>query len=273
MFQETLGFIGGGNMARSLVGGLLARGLPARQVIVSDPVTMQRELLTTQLGVRVTDDNAIVARAAGVLLFAVKPQQLALVAKQLVPAITHRPLVISIAAGIRTADLQRWLGGLPVVRAMPNSPALKGCGVTGLYATEAVSQAGKKLAETILGAVGPALWIAQEEQMDVVTAVSGSGPAYFFLLIEMLESVGVELGLAPEVSRRLAMETAFGAGQMAHAATEPASTLRAQVTSKGGTTEAALQLLEAAGVRAIFTDAIAAAAKRSAELAEEFGKS
>jgi pyrroline-5-carboxylate reductase len=273
MLQETLGFIGGGNMARSLIGGLLARGLPARQVVVSDPVAEQRELLTTRLGVRATDDNLIAARAAQVLILAVKPQVLSDVAKQLASAIgATRPLVISIAAGIRASDIQRWLGGIPVVRAMPNSPALNGCGVSGLFATSDISNAQKKLAETILGAVGPALWIEKEEQMDVVTAVSGSGPAYFFLLIEMLEAAGVELGLPPEVSRRLAIETAYGSGQMAHAATESAATLRQQVTSKGGTTEAALKHLEAAKLRAIFSGAIAAASKRAEEMAEQFGK-
>jgi len=272
MLQETLGFIGGGNMARSLIGGLLARGLPARQVIVSDPLETQRELLTMQLGVRATDDNAIAARAAQILILAVKPQQLAGVAKQIAPALAHRPLVISIAAGIRAGDIQRWIGGIPVVRAMPNSPALKSCGVSGLYATADTPPPGRKLAELILGAVGPALWVENEAQMDAVTAVSGSGPAYFFLLIEMLESAGIELGLPPEVSRRLAVETAYGSGQMARGASESAATLRAQVTSKGGTTEAALNRLEAAKLRVIFSEAIAAAAKRSSELAEQLGK-
>jgi pyrroline-5-carboxylate reductase len=203
----------------------------------------------------------------------VKPQELRAVAAQLAPLIEgHRPLVISVAAGIRATDLQRWLGGIPVVRAMPNTPALNGCGVTGLYATSDVPQGGRKLAETILGAVGPALWIQKEEQMDVVTAVSGSGPAYFFLLIEMLEAAGIRLGLPAEVSRRLAVETAYGAGQMAHSASETPAVLREQVTSKGGTTEAALKHLEGANVRGIFNDAIAAAAKRSAEMAEQLGK-
>jgi pyrroline-5-carboxylate reductase len=273
MLTETLGFIGGGNMARSLIGGLLARGLPSRQVIVSDPLAAQRESLKTQLGVRVADENETVARAAQVLVFAVKPQELRSVAEQVAPVIAaHRPLVISVAAGIRAGDLQRWLNGIPVVRAMPNRPALNGCGVSGLFATNDVTDSGRKLAETILAAVGPALWVAKEEQMDAVTAVSGSGPAYFFLLIEMLETAGIELGLPSDVSRRLAIETAYGSGQMARAASESAATLREQVTSKGGTTEAALKHLEAANVRAVFSAAVAAAAKRSAEMAEQLGK-
>jgi pyrroline-5-carboxylate reductase len=272
MLQHTLGFIGGGNMARSLVGGLIARGLAPSQVIVSDPVAAQRESLASQLKVRATDDNLEVARVADVIVLAVKPQALRNVAVALAPALRERkPLVISVAAGIRASDLQRWLGGIPVVRSMPNTPALKGCGVTGLFATADVPQDNRNLAESILSAVGPALWVNEESQMDAVTAVSGSGPAYFFLLIEMMEAAGVKLGLNADVARRLAIETAYGAGQMAHVATESPATLREQVTSKGGTTEAALKSLEAADVRKIFNAAIAAAAHRSAEMAEQLG--
>jgi pyrroline-5-carboxylate reductase len=273
MIKETLGFIGGGNMARSLIGGLLARGLPASQVTVSEPSASQREALTAQLTVHTTDSNAIVAQSVQVLILAVKPQDLRTVAVDLAPVMQkRRPLVISVAAGIRASDLQRWLGGIPVVRCMPNRPALNGCGVTGLFATPDVSAAGRALAAEILGAVGPALWVAKETDMDAVTAVSGSGPAYFFLLIEMLENAGVALGLTPEVARQLAVETAYGAGQMARAAPESPATLREQVTSKGGTTAAALQHLEAANVRAIFAAAVNAAAVRSAEMAEQLGK-
>jgi len=272
MLKETLGFIGGGNMARSLIGGLVAQGLPATQVIVADPLAQQRTALKAQLSVQVTEDNAVAARAAQVLILAVKPQSLRAVATQLAPAVLHRPLVISVAAGIRATDLQRWLGGLPVVRCMPNTPALHGCGVSGLFATPDVPPAGRTLAAQILGAVGPALWVAKEQDMDAVTAVSGSGPAYFFLLIEMLEEAGVQLGLSAEVAHRLAVETAYGASQMARVAPESAATLREQVTSKGGTTEAALKRLEAANVRVIFANAIAAAAQRSAEMADQLGE-
>jgi pyrroline-5-carboxylate reductase len=259
-------------MARSLIGGLIDRGLPAQQVMVADPIASQRDALTSQLHVRTTDDNAAAARAAQVVVLAVKPQGLRKVALDLAAALAHRPLVISVAAGIRTTDLQRWLGGMPVVRCMPNTPALNGCGVTGLFATPDVPAAGRALAEQILGAVGPALWVGKEQDMDAVTAVSGSGPAYFFLLTEMLEAAGVQLGLSAEVARRLAVETAYGSGQMMRVAQTSAATLREQVTSKGGTTEAALKRLEAANVRAIFADAIAAAAKRSAEMAQQLGE-
>jgi pyrroline-5-carboxylate reductase len=272
MLQHTLGFIGGGNMARSLVGGLIARGLAPTQVIVSDPIAAQRESLVSQLKVRATDDNLEVARVADVIVLAVKPQALRNVAVALAPALSERkPLVISVAAGIRASDLQRWLGGIPVVRSMPNTPALYGCGVTGLFATNDVAQDNRELAESILSAVGPALWVNEESQMDAVTAVSGSGPAYFFLLIEMLEAAGVKLGLNADVARRLAIETAYGAGQMARVATESPATLREKVTSKGGTTEAALKSLEAADIRKIFNAAIAAAAHRSAEMADQLG--
>jgi len=272
MLKDTLGFIGGGNLARSLIGGLLARGLSASQVTVADPVASQRESLAAQLHVKTTDNNET-ASAAQVLILAVKPQDLRAVALGIATCIQqHRPLIISVAAGIRASDLQRWLGGLPVVRCMPNTPALHGCGVTGLFATSDVPAAGRSLAAEILGAVGPALWVDKETDMDAVTAVSGSGPAYFFLLIEMLEAAGIELGLTPQVAQRLAVETAYGAGQMAHVAPESAAKLREKVTSKGGTTEAALKHLEAANVRAIFAAAIAAAAKRSAEMAQTLGE-
>ncbi|HTE41626.1 MAG TPA: pyrroline-5-carboxylate reductase, partial [Steroidobacteraceae bacterium] len=252
--------------------GLIARGIKPEQIIVSDPAPTQRDGLSAEFGIRVTDDNSFAARASQVVVLAVKPQELRSVATQLAPSLTHRPVVLSVAAGIRAADLRKWLGELPVVRCMPNRPALNGAGVTGLFATSDVDSSAKELAAEILGAVGPALWVDLEAQMDVVTAVSGSGPAYFFLLIEMLEASGTQLGLPAEVARRLAIETAYGAGIMAKTATESPATLREQVTSKGGTTEAALKSLEEAKVRDIFADAVAAAAKRSAELAEQLSK-
>lgn len=272
MRSETLGFIGGGNMARSLIGGLLAREFPAKQVIVADPHAATRESLAAQFHVSTTVDNVAAADAATVLILAVKPQEMHAVATQLSIAVQRRkPLIISVAAGIRAADISRWLGGVPVVRCMPNRPALNGCGVTALFATDDTTSDARAIATSILSAVGPALWVDDDSQMDAVTAVSGSGPAYFFLLIEMMEAAGIKLGLSPEVSRRLAIETAYGAGQMARTASESPALLREQVTSKGGTTAAALQVLESADVRAIFTAAMTAAAQRSAELALQLG--
>jgi pyrroline-5-carboxylate reductase len=268
---HTLCFIGGGNMARSLIGGLIARGWEATRIVVADPVATQLESLRTQFGIRVASDNREAVAGADVLVFAVKPQEMRNVATALGSSLSHRPLIISVAAGIRASDIQSWCGGIPVVRCMPNRPALQGCGITGLYATGEMSQERRDLAARILDAVGKTLWLEQETHMDVVTAVSGSGPAYFFLLIEMLEQAGVMLGLPPDTSHQLAVETAYGAGNMARDASESAAVLRQQVTSKGGTTEAALKVLEDKNVRDIFAAAVSAAARRSAELADEFG--
>jgi pyrroline-5-carboxylate reductase len=268
MLTQTLAFIGGGNMARSLIGGLITQGLNANQIIVADPVDSQRDALVKQLKVRVTADNAQAVLAAQVVVLAVKPQELRTVALGLAPAVAHhKPLVISVAAGIRASDLQIWLG-LPIVRTMPNRPALNGCGVTGMYASHEVSPAQRDLASTIMNAVGKSVWVVDEKLIDAVTAVSGSGPAYFFLLMELLEAAGVEQGLPADVARTLAVETAYGAGLMAREASDTPAVLREQVTSKGGTTAAALKVFADSQLPKIVSAAVDAAAKRSAELAE-----
>lgn len=270
--DSTLAFIGGGNMARSLIGGLLARGVDAQRIVVADPVVAALEALQERFGVNVAQSNAVAAQRADVVILAVKPQEMHRVVAELAPTFADTaPLIISVAAGIRAADIQRWSGGMPVVRCMPNRPALQGCGMTGLFATPDVSAERRALVAELMSAVGATLWLDHDAQMDAVTAISGSGPAYFFLLIEMLEQTGVTLGLSPEVSHRLAVETAYGAGLMAREASESAATLRQQVTSTGGTTAAALAYLEAHDVRAIFAAAVTAAARRSTELADEFG--
>ena len=268
-----IAFIGGGHMATSLIGGLIARGTPAGAIVVAEPVAAQRERLHREFGVRVVEHGATAVPEAEVVVLAVKPQQMADVARSIAYVVTaRRPLVISIAAGIRLQDLARWLGpDVPLIRTMPNRPALIGAGVTALFAGHEVSDGARKTAEEILAACGPTVWVPVEAQMDVVTAVSGSGPAYFFLLVEAIEAAAIELGLDPATARHLAVETARGAGRMAAEAPESPAELRAQVTSKGGTTAAAIDVLEAAGVRAIFGRAIAAAARRSAELARDFG--
>ena len=268
----TLCFVGGGNMARSLIGGLLAQGMRAEQIIAADPLAAQLDALRSDYGIRVAQNNLAAVQGADVVVLAVKPQEMRAVAAELRQVLEGGgPLLISVAAGIRAADIQRWSGCAAVVRCMPNRPALVGCGVTGLFATDAVSAQQRGIAEAILKAVGRTLWLEREADMDAVTAISASGPAYFFFLIEILEQSGVALGLTPEVSRTLAVETAFGAGSMARAATQPAAVLRAQVTSAGGTTEAALRHLEAHSVRAIFQEAVTAAARRATELADAFG--
>jgi pyrroline-5-carboxylate reductase len=270
---QTIAFIGGGNMARSLIGGLIARGRAASDLIVADPIAGQLDSLRSQYGVRIAANNAAAVSDADVAILAVKPQDLRSVTTGMRDALqAQRPLLISVAAGIRAGDIERWTGGIPVVRCMPNRPALQGCGMTGLFATAGVPEQHRNTAVEILSAVGATLWVSEEQQMDAVTAVSGSGPAYFFLLIEMMEDAGVALGLPREVSRKLAIETAYGSGCMAQEATETPAVLRAQVTSKGGTTEAALNHLESHRVRSLFEEAIAAAARRSAELARDLAK-
>jgi pyrroline-5-carboxylate reductase len=266
-----LSFIGGGNIARSLIGGLIARGTDAGSITVADPLAVQRDALRAQYGVNVTEDNRVAAKDSKLVILAVKPQEMRNVTAGIAEVLPDDALIVSVAAGIRASDIQRWARGRAVVRCMPNRPALQGCGMTALYATQDVPPAARARAEEILSAVGATLWVDEESHMDVVTAVSGSGPAYFFLLIEILEQTGVKLGLDAAVAHRLAVETAYGAGCMAREAKESAATLREQVTSKGGTTAAALEHLEANDVRAIFAAAVAAAARRSTELAQQFG--
>ncbi len=270
---NRIAFVGGGNMATGLIGGLIARGTPPSSIVVADPETSQRSRLEHDYGVTTVADAPSAVIGARTVVLAVKPQQMAQVARSIAGEVAASgALVISVAAGIRLQDLARWLGpGVPLIRTMPNRPALIGAGITALYATPGVDAASRQAAEAILAACGPTVWVPEESQLDVVTAVSGSGPAYFFLLIECLEAAGTELGLDPVTARRLAVETARGSGQLAAEATEPPAELRAQVTSKGGTTAAALEVLEAAGVRGIFAAAVAAGARRATALAQEFG--
>ncbi len=270
---NRIAFVGGGNMATGLIGGLIARGTPPSSIVVADPETSQRSRLEHDYGVTTVADAPSAVIGARTVVLAVKPQQMAQVARSIAGEVAASgALVISVAAGIRLQDLARWLGpGVPLIRTMPNRPALIGAGITALYAMPGVDAASRQAAEAILAACGPTVWVPEESQLDVVTAVSGSGPAYFFLLIECLEAAGTELGLDPVTARRLAVETARGSGQLAAEATEPPAELRAQVTSKGGTTAAALEVLEAAGVRGIFAAAVAAGARRATALAQEFG--
>lgn len=270
---RRLAFIGGGNMAAALIGGLTKRGLPSEHIVAADPSQEQLQRLVQQYGIRVAADNVSAVQGAEVVILAVKPPQMRAVAQGLAPhmSATH-PLLISVAAGIPHAALARWFGPhIPVVRTMPNRPALNGFGATGLYAPASVGAAYRALAQTIMGAVSATVWVEHESQMDTVTALSGSGPAYFFLFMEALEAAAHERGLPKDIAHQLTLETAFGAAQMARHSLEPLSKLRDQVTSKGGTTAAALAVLDAAGLHAIVAHAIAAADRRSAELALEYG--
>lgn len=268
-----IAFIGGGHMTTSLVGGLRARGFAAQDLQVSDPVADQRGRLAHDFGVRTTPDNAEAVRDADLVVLAVKPQDMAVAARSISAELaSRRRIVVSIAAGIRIANLSHWLGGRAlVVRTMPNRPALIGAGITAACAGPGVEPADRATVEQVLSSAGPVVWLEAESQMDAVTAVSGSGPAYFFLLVEALEDAGASLGLPRDTARQLAIHTALGSGRMVAESLDSPATLREQVTSKGGTTAAALAVLDRARVRDIFAEAVAEAARRSTELADQFG--
>ncbi len=246
MKDIPIGFIGGGNMARSLIGGLLASGGDPDHIWVAEPDAGHRELLRGRFGVHTGAGNRDIAARSEVIVLAVKPQVLCPVAEELADIVqARRPLVISIAAGVREPDIRRWLGGeAAIVRTMPNTPALVGSGATALFANPQVNDGQRQLAESIMRSVGLTVWVEQERMLDAVTALSGSGPAYFFLLMEALEKIGVQLGLDPEVARLLTLQTAFGAAKMALESPENPAALRARVTSPGGTTERAISVFK-----------------------------
>ena len=269
-------FIGGGNMATALIGGMRARGHPAAEFRVVEPVAGQRERLAARfpgIGLLPAID-ARAADAAELIVFAVKPQQMRAAARALEPhlATAAPPVVLTIAAGIRLADLARWLGpAARLVRAMPNTPALIGRGISGVYAGPEVDPAGRALAGRVLEAAGEVVWVAEERMLDAVTGVSGSGPAYVFYFLEACEEAAQQLGFAPAEARRLAYATFAGAIALAQGSATPPATLREQVTSKGGTTERALAVMEAGAVKATIIAAVAAAAERAQELGDAFG--
>jgi pyrroline-5-carboxylate reductase len=259
-------------MAVSLISGLIGSGTDPDTISASDPMADRRALLE-ELGVRTTPENALALDGAEVVVLAVKPQVLGDVLKSL-DALASEQLVLSIAAGVPTTAIAAWTSPeQPIVRAMPNTPALLGAGVTALFAGPSVHDEGRALAERILGAAGRTLWVDEEAKLDAVTAVSGSGPAYFFYLMEAMIESGIDLGLDAETATVLTLETAYGAALMARERTDPPETLRTNVTSPGGTTAAALAVLEGEGARAIIKRALVRARARSMELAEEFGQS
>lgn len=272
----TFGFLGGGNMASALIGGLIARGVPAGAIRVVDPFAEARERLARTFGVQVAGTPDAAFGASDVLVLAIKPQQFRDAAAQLAPHLaTHRTgggLVISVAAGIRLQDMQRWFGGhARLVRAMPNTPALAGMGMTGLAAAAGLSEQDRAIATAVAEAVGQSVWVDGDAQIDAVTAISGSGPAYVFYFIEAMERAATELGLTAEQGRKLAVETFRGAATLAGQSTEPVATLRERVTSKGGTTYAALTAMDAGGIKDAFVRAMHAAAARGKEMGAEFG--
>ena len=261
--DRSIAFIGGGNMAFALASGILRAG-PGRSVVVSDPVPEQLARFA-DAPVRTTLDNLDAVAGASVVVLAVKPQVMEGVARELAEAIDPQQLVVSIAAGVTVSALRAWLGSSAIVRCMPNTPALVGKGVTGLYADSGVSAAQRDEAEELLRAVGDAVWFEEEGELDAVTALSGSGPAYFFAVIEALIEGGVELGLSREVAHRLVTGTAVGAAAMIGPHDDPGE-LRVRVTSPGGTTERALSVLASGGVPHTLRQAVHGAWQRSREL-------
>jgi pyrroline-5-carboxylate reductase len=270
--NQNICFIGGGNMAQALIGGLAGKLTDGANIHVIDVVPETLTQLTERFGVTTATGPSDVVAMSDVIVLAVKPQQLRDVASSLRPYLKSQ-LVLSIAAGIRAADLSRWLGGYQaIVRTMPNTPALVGKGVTGAVAMAGVSDTQRQIADAMLRAVGETVWIADEAQIDAVTAISGSGPAYVFYFIEAMQQAALELGLTEQQGRQLAQATFAGAAELAVRSDEPVSLLRERVTSKGGTTYAALSSMEASGVKAALVKALHAAATRGKELGEEFGK-
>ena len=268
-----ISFIGGGNMATALIAGLVGKVPQPGDIHVVDPNPDALNKLHTQYGVSTAPviDNAVAK--SEIVVLAVKPQQMRDVAASLAPHLVKQPLLLSIAAGIRSADLSRWLDGhAAIVRAMPNTPALIKKGITGMVAMAAVSADQKELADEVMRAVGDTLWLDDESQIDAVTAVSGSGPAYVFFFLEAMQQAATEMGLAPQEGKQLALATFMGAARLAAQSDEELDVLRQRVTSKGGTTHAAITSMEEAGVKGAIIEAMKAAQARARELGDELGK-
>ncbi len=269
MSHRRIALLGGGNMGRALAGGLLRSGTRPELINIGEHLPEARAVLARELGIAAVADNAAAIEGASVVVLAVKPQVAERVLAPLIPVLREsRPLLISICAGTRIASLQQWTASaVPVLRAMPNRPAFVGAGVTGLYAPANISAQQRATAQAIMEAVGEVVWVPSEDALDAVTALSGSGPAYFFLLAQLMAEAGVRLGLEKAAAERLAAATLYGAGLLAHAPDADLVLLRAQVTSPGGTTAAAVRVMEDADLRATIERALKAAASRSRELA------
>jgi pyrroline-5-carboxylate reductase len=268
--NEPIAFIGGGNMASAVIGGLLKRGVPAGQIQVIEPFAEQRARLAHQFQVAVSETPGPSLARAALVVWAVKPQTFRQAAEQS-RAHVRGALHLSVAAGIRSDSIAGWLGTERVVRAMPNTPALIGQGMTALFARAAATAADRLAAERVVRTMGEYLWLDEETQLDAVTALSGSGPAYVFYFIEAMVQAGIDMGLSREKAHQLAVGTFVGASALARDATEPPETLRARVTSKGGTTFAAITSMEQAGIKAQFMRAMHAARQRASEMGDEFG--
>ena len=269
--KQSIAFIGGGNMASAIIGGLIKQGLAPAQVAVVEPFAEARTRLQQQFGIAAEEHAGPALAGAGLVVWAVKPQTFKEAAAQ-AKAHVRQALHLSVAAGIRSDSIAAWLGTERIVRSMPNTPALVGKGMTALYARPAVNAADQQRVEQVIATTGEHLWVAQEQHLDAVTALSGSGPAYVFYFLEAMTQAGAEMGLSAEQARRLAVGTFAGASELARASGEPLATLRERVTSKGGTTHAALTSMEQDGVKAEFVKALHAACTRAQELGDEFGR-
>ena len=267
---DHIAFIGGGNMASAIIGGLLQRGLPAAQILVVEPFAEQRARLVQQFQVSVSEQPDAALERANLVVWAVKPQTFKEAAAQ-TRAHTLKALHLSVAAGIRSGSIATWLGSERVVRAMPNTPALIGKGMTALFARPAVTAADRLAVAQVIETTGDSLWLDEEEQLDAVTALSGSGPAYVFYFIEAMIEAGTSMGLRREQAQQLAIKTFTGASELAQNSEETPDVLRARVTSKGGTTYAALTSMEQSGIKQQFINAMQAARQRAGELGDEFG--
>ncbi len=269
--NERIVFIGGGNMASAIVGGMLRQGFPAEQLDVVDPLPSAQEQLRKQFGIRVTNQGYPVLEQATLVIWAVKPQSLkeATTAARLY---TKNALHLSVAAGIRSDTIAGWLDNQHVVRAMPNTPALIGKGITALFARAAVSESQRMQIERIAASTGEYLLLSNEAQLDAATAISGSGPAYMFYFMETMTAAGIEMGLTHEQAYKLAVATFIGAGELARTSSDPPEILRQRVTSKGGTTHAAITSMEDNHLKHVFTTALHAARHRATQMSDEFGQ-
>ena len=268
---QHIAFIGGGNMASAIIGGLIRQGLPATHITVVEPFAETAERLRQEFGVKVLPEAGAALAAAQLVVWAVKPQ---IFKEAAAPVAMHTQgaLHLSVAAGIRTGSIRQWLGTERVVRSMPNTPALVGQGMTALYACPGVSESEQRQVEQVIATTGQFLWVQQENQLDAVTALSGSGPAYVFFFLEAMTEAGMGMGLSQEQAYRLAVATFSGASALAAASSEAPEVLRQRVTSKGGTTYAAITAMETAGIKQAFIKAMQAAEQRARELGDEFGK-
>jgi pyrroline-5-carboxylate reductase len=268
---QAIAFIGGGNMASAIIGGLVRQGLPAAQIEVVEPFAQARDKLKAQFGVAARETAGPDLQRAGLVVWAVKPQSFKEAAVQ-AAAHTAQALHLSVAAGIRSDSIAAWLGTQRIVRSMPNTPALIGKGMTALFARPGVSAEDKSWVEQVIATTGESLWVDAEADLDAVTALSGSGPAYVFFFLEAMTQAGMEMGLSREQAYRLATGTFAGASELARASQEPPEVLRQRVTSKGGTTYAAITSMENARVKELFVKALHAARERAKELGDEFGR-